>query len=158
MLRPATAADADLLLDWANDPKTRAASVHREPIERSTHLAWLAARLASDGCRIWIGTTPAGAPVGVVRFERDTDELATASISVDAGQRGRGYGHALLEAGLAAARRELRPSGFRAWIRAENAASIRLFEGLGFRRVESDAPGPDGVLEYRLEGGGPVGS
>jgi RimJ/RimL family protein N-acetyltransferase len=146
-----------LLLDWANDPETRAASIQREPIDRFTHLAWLTPRLASPDCRIWIGLTPDGAPVGVVRFERDAAGVATASISVDAGQRGGGYGHALLEAGLAAARRELRPSGVRAWIRAENAASIRLFEGLGFRRVEA-ARGEGDVLEYRLEGGEDAGS
>jgi [ribosomal protein S5]-alanine N-acetyltransferase len=86
-----------------------------------------------------------------VRFERDADGLATASISIDAGQRGRGYGRALLAAGLAAAWRELRTIGVRAWIRAENAASIRLFEGLGFRRAGPAAPAPGEVLEFRLE-------
>jgi len=44
-LRRATASDADLLLDWANDPVTRAASFHPDPIDRSGHVRWLAARV-----------------------------------------------------------------------------------------------------------------
>ncbi|HET9613617.1 MAG TPA: GNAT family N-acetyltransferase [Candidatus Limnocylindrales bacterium] len=135
-LRPATAADADLLLAWANDPSVRAASLQSDPIDRGTHVAWLASRLASDACRIWIGVEPGGRAVGVIRFERDDDGRAVVSISVDRDARGRGYGATLLALGLAASAAALEPAGYRAWVRPGNAASLAMFERAGFRRVE----------------------
>jgi UDP-2,4-diacetamido-2,4,6-trideoxy-beta-L-altropyranose hydrolase len=140
LLRRATANDADLLLNWANEPAARAASLSPDPIDRPTHLRWLAARLSDPGCRIWIGANPAGEPVGVIRFETEPDGRAAVSISVAAAARGRGLGRRLLAAGIAAARTDLRPDGFRARVRVANGASIALFHGAGFRPDPVTAP------------------
>jgi UDP-2,4-diacetamido-2,4,6-trideoxy-beta-L-altropyranose hydrolase len=161
-LRPATPDDAELLLAWANEPATRAASLRSDPIDRPTHLAWLAARLASPSCRIWIGTTDDEA-VGVVRFEVGDDGRATVSIAVAPEARGRGLGRRLLAAGIEAARIELRPRGFRARIRADNEASIAVFRGAGFQANGRPANGRASdavvaVLEYVLDDGGFRGS
>lgn len=146
VLRPATAADADLLLEWANEPAVRTASLRRDPIDRPTHLQWLAERLADPRCRVWIGSA-GGKAVGVVRFEGGDDGRATVSVSVAVASRGRGLGQALLEAGLARARSELRPAGFRAHVRVDNAASLRLFQMAGFR-PDTGGPKADGILDF----------
>jgi UDP-2,4-diacetamido-2,4,6-trideoxy-beta-L-altropyranose hydrolase len=138
-LRPAALDDAELLLAWANDPATRATSLSSRRIGRPEHVGWLTDRLADASSGIWIGLGPdESTPVGVVRFELDGERIAVVSITVAPAARGQGVGTGLLRAGLLAARVRLRPGGFRAWVKRDNEASIRLFEGAGFRRL-SDA-------------------
>lgn len=140
-LRPATADDAELLLRWANDPLTRAASFHPRPIAAETHRAWLARLLESGAGRLWIGMIDDRA-IGQVRFdptgtpppsgEARPPATVEVSISVAPEARGRGCGRALLAAGLAEARRH-GARRFVAYVRPENAVSVALFRGAGFR-------------------------
>ena len=134
-VRPARTDDADLLLAWANDPVTRAASFHTEVIDRTGHLRWLAERLASPRTRLYIGELD-GVPVGQVRFELGTDGTAGGGISVAPAMRGRGLGRALLQAGLTAVWADPAFAGVPlvARVRVDNERSLRLFEGVGFRR------------------------
>jgi ribosomal protein S18 acetylase RimI-like enzyme len=127
--------------------------VDPRPIDRSTHLAWLADRLASPDARIWIGIDHDEVPVGVVRFERGPDGLAVVSITVAPEARGRGVGGVLLERGLATAA-ELRPAGFRARVRATNQASLALFHAAGFQDAETDGSEPE-IRELLLARPGP---
>lgn len=133
-IRPATARDEDLLLHWANDPVTRAASFRPEMIPASAHRDWLAGRIASPTTRLLIGQK-GDLLVGQVRFERERDGMVEVGISVAPGARGRGVGPALLLAGLQAARRDptLGARLFVARVRVDNEVSARLFEGAGFR-------------------------
>jgi len=129
--------DADLLLDWANDPATRAQSFQPDRIEAATHERWLAERLASPSSRLLIGLE-GPTPIGQVRFDRNPDGMAEVGISVAPDARSRGLGRSLLEAGLAAARRDrsLGVGTFAARIRLDNDVSAALFRGAGFRLVE----------------------
>ena len=130
-LRPAEARDRDLVLEWANDPVTRAWSFHPEPIAADTHAAWYAARLADPDSRIWVGEV-AGTPIGQVRAQRGADGRAEVGISVAAGERGKGYAGPLLRAGMAAAQVELDATRLVALVRPDNERSLRLFRGAGF--------------------------
>ncbi|HSW42414.1 MAG TPA: GNAT family N-acetyltransferase [Patescibacteria group bacterium] len=157
-LRPARFADAGRLLEWANDPATRAASFGREPIEWAAHVRWLGAVLADPDRRLWIAEE-AGTAVGQVRVDRTPDGVGVVSLGLGPAARGRGLGRALLGLGLAAAVRELGISRARAVVRSGNLASRRLFEGAGFTGVVTPdlAPAhPDGlVLERDLGLDGP---
>jgi RimJ/RimL family protein N-acetyltransferase len=126
-LRRATEADADLLLGWANDPVTRAASFHPDPIDRVGHVRWLAARLASPTTGFWIGESDDGRPIGQVRVEGD--EI---SISVAPNSRGRGFGRTLLAAAVDEAVRILPLERLLARVRVDNPTSLALFAGAGF--------------------------
>ena len=136
-LRPATAGDADLLLAWANDPETRAASFRPEPIPRDDHVRWLAARLASPRSRVLIGEVDG--PVGQVRFELAADGAAEIGVVVAPERRGEGLASELLHAAVDAARTDsaFPVTRFIARIRVENTASIRAFGRAGFR-LESE--------------------
>jgi RimJ/RimL family protein N-acetyltransferase len=139
-VRPATTRDADLLLDWANDPATRAQSFRPDRIEAATHERWLAERLVSPSSRLLIGSE-GSTPIGQVRFDRNPDGAVEVGISVAAGARNRGLGRALLDAGLAAVRLDdsFWVRVFVARVRRDNDASAALFRGAGFRFVEESA-------------------
>jgi RimJ/RimL family protein N-acetyltransferase len=153
-VRPATGDDETLLLEWSNDPVSRAAGFAPDPIPPDVHHRWLARRLADPTVgRIWIGEE-GGRPVGMVRVEPADDGLLVVSVSVATAERGRGRSRPLLEAGLAAARAAAPGGRFRAWIRPTNAASVRLFSGAGFvqpavRPVAPEGAPPDVVVLER---------
>jgi UDP-2,4-diacetamido-2,4,6-trideoxy-beta-L-altropyranose hydrolase len=153
-VRPATADDAALLLDWANDPATRAAGFHRDAIDAATHRRWLAARLASRTSRLYVGLADER-PIGQVRLEGGPDGRVEVGISVAPEARGRGAGHDLLRAGLDAGRADpdLRASVFVARIRPDNGASIALFTGSGFLFIGSEDVNGDEALVYELPAG-----
>ncbi len=130
-LRSATAEDAKLIFDWANDPGVRAVSFSSEPIAWENHLTWFTAKLSDANYRIWVAEDAAGTPVGQVRFQID-GEAATISISLDAGQRGKNRGSLLI---WAACRKIFAESALKevlAYIKPDNQASIRAFEKAGF--------------------------
>ena len=131
-LRRATEADADLLLAWANDPETRAASFHPDPIDRSGHVRWLAARLASPATAFWIGEGDDGRPVGQIRIEVGADAVGEVSIATAPDARGMGFGGALLRAAIEEARGTLPVERLLARVRTDNDASLALFERGGF--------------------------
>jgi RimJ/RimL family protein N-acetyltransferase len=139
--RPATAADADRLLEWRNDAETRAASRSSDPVDPGEHARWLAATLADAG-RVLLIVEAEGAPAGTLRFDVAG---AAAEISVTVAPERRGGGVA------AQAIREGSELVLAAWprleridavIRQDNPASIAAFERAGFRQT-----GPaDGAL------------
>lgn len=130
--RPATEADADLLLAWRNDPGTGAWSFNSEPVPRPEHLRWLTAVLADPDRRLLI--VEDGGPVGTVRFDRDGDAWKV-NITVAPGQRGRGLSGPV----LACAEATLDPgTDLVAWVHPANAASVALFERAGYHRDQAD--------------------
>lgn len=130
-LRPAVADDSGLLWTWVNDPDVRARAFSTDPISWETHSAWFAARLADPSSHIWVASASDGDPVGQVRFEtrNGTTEIA---ISVAGTARGRGWGGALIEAGI----RRLFAASDVEWVLArikpDNLASVRAFESADF--------------------------
>jgi RimJ/RimL family protein N-acetyltransferase len=149
-LRPAEPGDEPLLLSWANDPATRAASRVHEPIAAADHHRWLEQRLATpDDARIWIGET-GGAPIGVVRFERQATDSVEVSITVAPEARGHGLARPLLEAGVSAARHAFGYVTIRAQILPGNDASVRLFTAAGFRPMATDRGDASGLISLEL--------
>ena len=139
--RDATAQDEALLLEWANDPHARAQGFHPERISPRQHHAWFAARLARpQDCLLLIATSPAGMPVGVLRFERE-DAHWTISYSLDPAFRGWGHGQRLLAGGIEALQRRIGPATVQGWVRRDNAASLRIFRALGFDETRADRGG-----------------
>ena len=138
-LRPADAGDAFLLWRWANDAATRAQSFQKEAIPWDDHRRWLARRLASEACRIYILEWRT-IPVGVVRYDRIEADLARISFAVDRDFRGRGLGLRLIEMSRPLASRDLAVESFEAETLPENAPSRKVFGRAGFHE-EPGTPG-----------------
>ena len=139
-LRNATLADADLLLAWRNDPRTRAASHRQEVVERERHLRWLTDALARSDLRLFVAEEN-GVPVGTVRVVDETG-VAELSWTVAPEARGRGVGTRMV-ARLA----ERERGALRAEVRAGNVASMRIAEAAGLALDHEE----NGVLHYRRD-------
>lgn len=156
VLRPGEPADEALLLSWANDPPTRAASRNHAQIAAADHHRWLERMLAAPHqARIWIGEAE-GRLIGVVRFERRAPTAVEVAITVAPEARGRGLARPLLDAGIVAAREAFGPVTILADVLPDNEASLALFGGAGFTPIASPTEpaeaGPDeaGVISLTL--------
>lgn len=149
-LRPATSDDADLLLEWRNDPVTREMSLSSDVVTPEGHAAWLAASLGSQERRLFIANAD-GRPVGQVRLDARGAGSYEISITIAPAARGRG----LAARALFAAEEEARARGnvrLEATIRPENQASVAAFKRAGYYGFARATRGGTDVLrcERRL--------
>jgi RimJ/RimL family protein N-acetyltransferase len=143
-LREATFADAELLLEWRNDPVARENSFDQGAVDLETHRKWLEGKLAArDRTRIWILTVN-GVPAGMVRYDR-MGEAAQVSVAIDARFRGAGLGASILRLSAPRACAELGVEALRALVKPSNEASRISFERAGFTAAGTSA---DGALVF----------
>jgi len=139
-LRPATAGDARLLFEWANEPEVRAASFNSEPIPWADHERWFKSRLADPNAVLLIAQNDEDQPVGVARFQT-AGPVATISISVSASSRGCGYGRQMIELASKLVLDRPEVATIRALVKPENTASVRAFLAAGYREETSAEAG-----------------
>ena len=127
----ATDVDRDLILEWANDPVTRAAGPSTRGDRCGDARRPGSGPLADPESRMWVGEIDGEPDRAGPRPVADDgrDELG---ISVAPEARGRRLADPLLRAGMVGAERELGATLFVALIRPENDVSLRLFRGAGF--------------------------
>jgi len=136
-LRPATIKDADMLLNWRNDPETRKASHSRSEVPNKEHLDWLSKAIGNANRRLLIAEEN-GNPVGTVRadFSQGAWEL---SWTVAPNARGQGVAKRMVTLFASEISEPIR-----AEVKIGNIASVRIAEhaGMAFdREVE-------GILHY----------
>jgi RimJ/RimL family protein N-acetyltransferase len=136
-IRRATMDDALEVLEWRNDPQTVAVS-KTGAVSVTDHLAWFA-RSIDNPARDYFIAHADGRRIGMVRFDLSGDAWLV-SINIAPDERGKGYGERVLRQAMA----EVGSRRFVAEIKADNAASIRIFERCGFRQVGS----ADGFLHF----------
>jgi len=137
-LRLATIQDADLLLEWRNDPETRNASHNAAEVQRDEHISWLLRTLDNRNRRLFVAEEE-GVPVGSVRadFSEGVYEL---SWTTAPSARGRGVAKRM----VALLAQQISES-IRAEVKTGNIASSRIAEHAG---MEFDREA-EGVLHYR---------
>jgi RimJ/RimL family protein N-acetyltransferase len=124
IIRGARADDSLDVLNWRNDPLTRAMSRTSDLVEQTSHMAWFNAAI-NDPNRTWLIGEIEGQKIGMVRF--DHGEETEVSININPACRGRGLGFRLLTHALGYVSGPLV-----AEIKANNLASQRVFERAGF--------------------------
>lgn len=137
VLRVASLQDADLLLAWRNDPKTRAASHSGDEVTRAGHISWLTMALADDTRSLYIAEEN-GVPVGSVRAD-NCQGVYTLSWTVAPEARGRGLAKCMV-----ALLADQLSGPIRAEIKADNPASCRVAEHAGMKLDRAT----DAVLHY----------
>lgn len=94
-LREATIDDANIILEWRNDPVTREHSFSKDIIDLETHLKWFERKLSDENCFMYIlmdGTEK----VGQVRIDKVND-IGEISYMIAPNKRKMGYGKKMLE-------------------------------------------------------------
>ena len=135
LARDATESDAELLLDWRNDPQTRVGSRSTEPIAFEQHLTWLRGVLASKSRSLFVVEAD-GEPVGTVRFDRESESGSwEVSITVAPKHRGRGLSGAVLAAGERILTQRHHVASVLAVVHRDNAASAALFQRAGYSEM-----------------------
>lgn len=146
--RSAMPSDEVLLLEWANDPVTRANGFHSDAISAATHRAWLCRKLGDTrDCRFYIVYTREAVPVGQVRFERVGAACWEIHFSVGPAFRGRGIGRAMVAMSLSALHSEFGDVTIVGRVLEHNGSSRLIFEQLGF----AARAGEGGFVAYRHE-------
>ena len=136
-LRPATADDAALLLNWRNDPSTRSSSFETGEVQKREHISWLTSVLADKDRQLLIAEEN-GVPVGTVRADL-CDGVYELSWTVAPDARGRGVGKRII---MLVASQISEP--IRAKVKSDNIASVRIAKhaGMVFEREVT------GILYY----------
>jgi len=134
VLREARIEDARALLEWRNDPETRARSFTTAEVPGDEHMEWLRRVLSDPEITLYIAELD-GVRVGTVRLERNRvpGGLCEISWTVAPGARGRGIGKKMVAgavSGLSVAAT--------ARIRHGNTASERIARAAGFRLEGED--------------------
>ena len=132
-VRPATMADAGVLLAWRNDPVTRAMSRSTEPVAWTAHRAWLEACLDQSDRLLRVGSDTRGL-LGTVRWDRSSGQDWEVSITVAPSRRGTGVGLALLRSATSwlAADQSRPATSLVAHVHEGNDPSARLFAAAGY--------------------------
>jgi len=138
-LRPATAADADMLLAWRNDVETRRQSKTTEEVSRDGHVAWLDGVL-DDAERILKVACDDSKPVGSVRADKVAGAWVLSWMVAPEG-RGQGYGGRIVQMLVDELDGEIR-----AEVKPGNPASLKIAERLGMKQSGE----ADGMIIWTL--------
>lgn len=133
--RQASSSDCEMVFEWISDEAVRSAAFSTEEISLETHQKWFEQKLNSKNSTYWIAEWD-GKPIGQVRFERKNDEHEV-SIVIAKAHRGQSLGHQALSQACDQYARENGIDEIQAFVRADNPASLKLFEKTGFQRLAS---------------------
>lgn len=137
ILRPPTYLDALRIWRWRNHPSTRKWMGDQERIGLIEHLRWFR-KVRFPPTRTHLFMADNGRTVGMGRLDvADGGRypfVYEAGVLVAPGERGKGYGTAIIEATTKAAGGER----VRAKIRSDNAASVKAFKRAGYFLVAAD--------------------
>jgi len=137
-VRRAQAEDRRLLWEWANDPEVRAASFSSDAISWETHVAWFAEKLMPEKSVIFIAEYEDGNAAGQIRFDFRQDGEADVNLSLAKEKRGCGLAVPVIQAGVRELFATTECKRVHAFVKPENAASMRAFEKAGFVRIGAD--------------------
>lgn len=134
-IRLALLDDAEQLWSWRNDPDTRRASHSTDAITRDQYMRWFKRCLSRNDSIILIAELHREA-IGTVRFDKRRDSCLEVIINIAPYARSKKLGAPCLREACNFVLKK-KAAGFRAEIRQENTASIRIFQQCGFREFGS---------------------
>jgi len=133
-MRNAQEEDVDHYFRWANDTSVRQNSFNPEPILFKNHSEWFKEKLKSDYAKLYIFEV-LGKPVGQFRIDK-VDDAWEIDYSVDKSYRGLGVGKAMISLFITKSSKNSLLHPLKALVKNSNIASQRVFQDLGFTKVE----------------------
>lgn len=146
LIRPARLHDSAELLDWRNDPTTRAMSFDSSVISVTEHQRWFEHSLHHPLRQILMGEL-AGEKIGMCRFDI-TAGMANAevSININPAYRGQGFAAPLLERAVRTFCTDNPAPIIIARTKVSNLASIKTFQKAGFTQDKTTSD----VIHWRF--------
>ncbi len=139
---------AKLVMDWRNDPVTLSQSFHSQPKTWPDFFAEFSLQYFLDPTLPCLFAREGDQRVAFLRFARMTSPLEAGlktchvSINVAPDHRGRGVGTAVIKAMLSFLRRLSNIELVVAYVKPDNAPSLKMLENAGFMHLDS--------LEYKV--------
>ena len=135
----------------SNEPAVRECSINSKKIDLAGHKKWFTQKLR-DPASLFLIAEYKGKFAGQVRFALE-GRTATLSISVAAKMRGLGAGKVILGKALEALLERHPGTRVLAYVKPENAASNKLFENGGFKKIGEPRVGGVKLNLYKYAGG-----
>ena len=133
-LRSAKEDDAEFLFKLRNEPAVRQSAFQTRPIPWSAHRQWLK-RALNDRNTVLLIAERRGKRQGQIRFSVNFPKKeAEVDIALTVESRGRGYGLRLLRRGCRLVFDRMPIHKILAFIKPDNAASLKIFSKAGFIR------------------------
>ena len=133
-LREAEIKDVELLFNWVNEINVRKNSINQEPIIWVNHLKWFTKKLNDSETKFLILTSE-DKLLGQIRIDL-IDCFWNINYSIDYQFRGNGLGKDIVRLLI----NKYEDYKFKATVKKQNKASIKVFTNLGFKKeeIESD--------------------
>jgi L-amino acid N-acyltransferase YncA len=150
--RQANIGDVKILYEWANEEVSRQNSFSSDPISYESHCRWFEDKLASSQVFFYLYYIDDINLVGQVRIDKQIDNTAVISISVQKNHRAKGYGTMMINMAAEDFLKKNKTYSLLAYIKKENAASLRSFTKAGFiLKEEIEINGISSVLLKRID-------
>jgi RimJ/RimL family protein N-acetyltransferase len=132
-LREAELKDSELLFRWANQINVRENSINQKPIVWGDHLKWFKKKLNDSETKLLILTSE-GNLLGQIRIDL-IDSYWNIDYSIDHEFRGKGFGKEIVRLLI----NKFESYKFKATVKKQNKASIKVFDSLGFKKVQIES-------------------
>ena len=127
--------NCELLWKWVNDPQTRSASFHSNPITWEQHCQWFTDKINSSDCIIYLVSINQNNSFGQVRFDIKKN-TAVISLSIAKKFRGIGISSEMIKQACVQFFRGNKIQTIQALVKEENMISISAFKKAGFVEIE----------------------
>lgn len=144
-LRQAAESDIHLTFKWATHPDVRKYALTTNLISEDEHREWFTSKIKQPSC-IYLIAEYINQAIGSIRFDLSEEGDAKISYLLDPAFFGKGLGTRLLEEGILYCRTDGRIKQLTGEVIAENTASNRVFQKLGFENTEREG----NLFTYKL--------
>lgn len=133
-IRLANSDDVQKIWEIRNEPAALAVAANKEIVPLAQHIAWFNGKYFSNSGSVCFVAVADQKVVGYSRFDLNKDYYVN-SIAVASSMHGKGVGTLLLKQSIEQLKS---PIPIHAEIRKFNAASIKMFERAGFKKISED--------------------
>lgn len=138
--------DLDITYKWATNSAVRRYAISKSEITFAEHKNWFQKKLKDQNCIFFIAEYKER-KVGSFRLDINDTGVAVISYLLDPDYHGMGLGRKLLNEGINSAKHHPSINSLYGEVMEQNTPSVKLFESLGFQRIDSQSE----LMKYQLE-------
>ncbi len=126
----------EITYQWASNETVRKYSFNTKPIQFEEHKSWFLNSINSPNVDYYLFTLNKR-PIGSFKVNMTSCDIGLISFLIDPDYQGKGYGKTIIRCGIQFLKNiNTRIKRLNAEVLIENTASIKVFENIGFQRVD----------------------